>query len=131
MAGYAYPLYYNTLFASLRNEFNRALKAAKKKKTGYWPVDKTTKGVIVKSKSDLAKVKPIWPKLWRRLEEYFRKNNSLDGFVDFLEKKNERLDILSIMEERGLQDLVLVNGDKVKMTEEPENIRVRGKAGLR
>jgi hypothetical protein len=87
--------------------------------------------VTVRSKNDLATIPPIWPKLWRRLEEFFRNANSLAGFIDFLEQRNERIDILSIMEERGLQDLVEVRGDTVRMTEPPENLRVVGEAGRR
>jgi hypothetical protein len=130
-AGFAYPLYYNTLFASLRDEFNKALAVARQKKRGYWPKDKTMSGVTVKTHDDLATIRPIWPKLWRRLDEFLRKHNSLAGFHDFLAQKNERLDILSIMEERGLQDVVKVQGNKVRLLESPENLRVVGKAGRR
>jgi hypothetical protein len=76
-------------------------------------------------------IPPIWPKLWRRLDEFFRNANSLNGFIDFLEQRNERVDILSIMEERGLQDVVKVRGNKVRMTEPPENLRVVARAGRR
>ena len=130
-AGFAYPLYYNTLFASLRNEFNRAVAYAKEQHFGYWPKDKTLKGVTVKSHADLATIAPIWPKLWRRLDEYFRKATSIAGFIEFLEGRNERIDILSTMEEQGLQDLVRVTGNKVRMTQPPENLRVVAKAGKR
>jgi endonuclease YncB( thermonuclease family) len=131
LAGYAYPLYYNTLYASLRKEFDAALEQAKNKKRGYWPSDKTRKGVEVDSHNDLATIPPVWPKLWRRLDTYTRKQNSLAGFLAFLEKANERIDVLSVMEERGLHDIIKVKGNKVRMTEPPENLRVVGKAGKR
>jgi hypothetical protein len=130
-AGFAYPLYYNTLFTSLREEFNQALLYAKQNSSGNWKEDATMSGVKIKSKNELKTIPPIWPKLWRRLEEFFRKATSLDDFKIFLEKKNERIDILSIMEEQGLQDLIEVKGDTVRMTEPPENLRVVGKAGRR
>lgn len=76
-------------------------------------------------------IPPIWPKLWRRLDEFLRSNNSLAGFIDFLAEGNERIDILSIMEERGLEDLVEVQGNRVRLLEPPENVRVVGKAGYR
>ncbi|HYY71085.1 MAG TPA: hypothetical protein VE595_01625 [Nitrososphaeraceae archaeon] len=39
--------------------------------------------------------------------------------------RNERIDILSIMQERGLQDIVkLTNNNKVSLIETSENIRV-------
>jgi hypothetical protein len=34
------------------------------------------------------------------------------------------------MEERGLQDIVEVDGNKVKLTEPPENLMIGAKAGL-
>lgn len=130
-AGFAYPLYYNTLFADLRAELNRAIASAQQNNLGYWPEDRTLEGVTVQGKGDLTTISPIWPKLWRRLQEYFRNANSLAGFIDFLEQRNERIDILSIMEERGLQDVVEVAGDTVRMTQPPENLRVVGQSGRR
>jgi endonuclease YncB( thermonuclease family) len=129
--GLAYPLYYNTLFASLREEFNSAVAQAQFNKRGYWPSDKTQAGVRVTGRESLKTIAPIWPKLWRRLDEYLRNNTSLEGFIAALEKKNERLDILSLMEERGLQDIVQVRGSTVRLLFAPEDIRVVGQAGLR
>lgn len=130
-AGFAYPLYYNTLFASLRNAFTTALCAAKDAGAGYWPTDRTVEGVTVKALGDLETIPPVWPKLWRRLEEHLRGRDRLDGFIDFLEARNERVDILSIMEERGLQDIVKVDGNRVRLTEPPENLRIVGQSGRR
>jgi len=129
--GYAYPLYYNTLFTSLREEFNKGLSYAKQNNKGYWPTDSTKKGVTVNSHAELKRINPIWPKLWRRLDEYLNSNNTLDDFIEWLEDRNERVDVLSIMEERGVQDIVKVEGNKVKLTENPENLRVIAEAGLR
>jgi endonuclease YncB( thermonuclease family) len=131
LAGYAYPLYYNTLFAELRNTFNAALVKAKQAKRGYWPTDATRKGVTISSSSQLETIAPIWPKLWRRLQEYLRTNTDLTGFVAFLAAKNERIDVLDVMEERGLQDLVKVKKNKVSLTQDPENLRVVSAAGAR
>ncbi len=130
-AGFGYPLYYNTLFTSLREEFNKAIAKAKSGGSGYWSVDQTNTGVTVHNYADLATIPPIWPKLWRRLQEFLRQHDSLGGFLDFLEKRNERVAILSCNEECGLQDLVEVRDDQVRLTESPENIRVVAKAGRR
>jgi endonuclease YncB( thermonuclease family) len=129
--GYAYPLYYNTLFASLRAEFNGAMKLARDAKRGNWPKDKTLKGVAVSDHADLETIAPIWPKLWRRLDTFLKDGSQLSDFVDFLAGENERLNIISIAEERGLQDIVEVTGAKVKLTVAPEDIQVIGKAGRR
>jgi len=132
-AGFAYPLFYNTLFADLREELLRAVRSARKARdpNGYWPTDATMKGVKVASAADLASIPPIWPKLWRRLQEYLRNGTSLSGFVAWLTERNERVDILSVMEERGLQDVVSVIGNRLKMTVSPDDVRVRAKAGGR
>ena len=55
----------------------------------------------------------------------------MSKFIEFLTDENERIDILSIMEERGLQDVIQVTGNKVKkLTEASEHLRIRGDAGL-
>jgi hypothetical protein len=57
--------------------------------------------------------------------------SALGGFIESLEEKNKRVDILSVMEERGLPDVVEVQSNKVRLTEPPEDLRVVGRAGLR
>jgi endonuclease YncB( thermonuclease family) len=123
-AGFAYPLYYNTLFRDLREVFNESLKSAKSSSKGYWPTDATMTGVTVSDRSSLSTIKPIWPKLWRRLEEYLPTHGNLDDFIMWLEEKGERVDILPIMEQRGLEDVVKVEDNHVSLTEVPENLRV-------
>lgn len=131
LAGHAYPLYYNTLFADLRRTFNQAVAAAILHRRGVWPTNATQRGVTIRTAAQLATIPPIWPKLWRRLETYLRNNTGLSGFHAFLTDLNERIDVLDEMEERGLQDVVAVTGDKVRMLERPENLRVVGEAGQR
>jgi hypothetical protein len=123
-AGFGYPLYYNTLFRDLREAFNGALRSAKHSSDGYWPTDATMTGVTVNDRRSLSTIKPIWPKLWRRLEEYLLTHDNLDDFKIWLEEKRERVDILPIMEERGLEDVVKVEGNHVSLTVVPENLRI-------
>ena len=52
-SGFAYPLYYNTLFRSLRETFNEALAAARADNVGYWPSDRTMTGVNVETRTEL------------------------------------------------------------------------------
>lgn len=122
--GYAYPLYYNTLFAQLRNKFNSALRLAQRNNRGYWKTDKTLTGVTVNGKASLATIEPIWPKLWRRLETYLTNNNNLTGFINWLDEDNERVVIINKTDETGLANLVKVNGNKVSLSEKPENLMV-------
>lgn len=122
--GFGYPLYYNTLFAALRKKFNEALVSAKQQHKGYWPSDKTNTGVTIQGTASLKTIPPVWPKLWRRLQEYLRSNTSMNGFIQFLADKNERMIVLPLIEERGLQDIVKVAGKKVSLSVKPENLIV-------
>jgi endonuclease YncB( thermonuclease family) len=123
-AGLAYPLYYDTLFADLREAFNEALYSAKQSSMGYWPTDATLSGVTVRGTGSLSTIDPIWPKLWRRLDEYLHNHQNLDDFLAWLDAKGERVDILSTMERKGLEDVFKVQGNSVSLTESPENLRV-------
>ena len=130
--GFACLLYCDTLFASSRDEFNNAFTHAKQNNLGYWPPDSTEAGVVVNTHADLDTIKPIWPKIWRRLDEYPGNQDSLNGFIDRLGDRNRWVDILSIMGERRIQHIVeVVNSNKVKLKKKPENLGVVGEAGLR
>jgi endonuclease YncB( thermonuclease family) len=123
-AGYGYPLYYDTLFADLREAFNEALYSARQSSSGYWPTDATMTGVTVSNGSSLSTIDPIWPKIWRRLDEYFRNHQNLDDFLTWLDAKGERVDILTTMDRKGLKDVIKVQGNSISLTEIPENLRV-------
>lgn len=123
-SGFAYPLYYNTLFRSLRTTFNEALDEARAANRGYWDSDATMTGVNVETRPELSVIAPIWPKLWRRLEEFLRNNEGLDGFLDFIRDSGERADDLTIFEQSSLDNFMEVNGNTVRMTVDPRNIRV-------
>lgn len=122
--GFAYPLYYNTLFAPLRNKFDEALMYAKQSKNGYWRTDKTMEGVEPNDKSSLFTIAPIWPKLWRRLEEYYRNQTSLDEFLNWVDEKKERILIINSSDETGLANIINVTNNVVRLLERPENIMV-------
>ena len=130
-AGYGYPMYYNTLFQNLREIFNEALHYAKQSNVGYWSSDATMTGVTVSDTASLFTINPIWPKLWHRIEEYLLTHNDLDDFIMWLEDKGERVDILDNMEEKGLENVVKVQRNLVRLDEEPENLRVISVVGPR
>ncbi|HYP08927.1 MAG TPA: hypothetical protein VER03_22040 [Bryobacteraceae bacterium] len=122
--GFAYPLYYNTLFRALRTKLNQALDEARAANRGYWPTDATMAGVDVVAQSQLSQIPPIWPKLWRRLEEYLRDNHDLADFLAFIRASGERADDLTTLEQHSLDNYIDVNGDNVRMTVDPRNLRV-------
>ena len=123
-SGFAYPLYYNTLFRSLRESFNEALDGARADNIGYWESDKTMTGVNVETRPELFVISPIWPKLWRRLEEFLRDHVGLEGFLDFIRDTGERADNLITFEQSSLDNFMDVDGNTVRMTVDPREIRV-------
>ena len=123
-SGFAYPLYYNTLFRSLRETFNEALADARAANRGYWTRDATMTGVNVVTRSELSVISPIWPKLWRRLEEFLRNNEGLDGFLDFIRDSGERADDLTTFEQSSLDNFMEVTGNTVRMTIDPRHLRI-------
>jgi endonuclease YncB( thermonuclease family) len=122
--GFAYPLYYNTLFRELRETLNEALDEARGAKKGYWATDATLTGVNLRLRSKLSTIAPIWPKLWRRLEEFLRNHEGLDGFLDFIRATGERADNLTTFEQSSLDNFMEVIGDTVRMTLDPRLLRV-------
>jgi hypothetical protein len=123
-AGFGYPLYYDTLFRDLRETFNEALHSAKQSSNGYWPTDATMSGVTATDTASLSTINPIWPKLWRRLDEYLPTHQNLDDFLTWLEARGERVDLLPTLDQKGLEDVVKVQGNQVSLTVEPQNLRV-------
>lgn len=122
--GFAYPLYYNTLFRALRETLNKALDEARGANRGYWPTDATLTGVNIVARSQLSAIPPVWPKLWRRLEEFLRNHQGLDGFLDFIRDSGERADNLTNFEQSSLDDFMEVSGDTLRMTVDPRLLRV-------
>ena len=122
--GYAYPLFYNTLDAQTRNALAEVIGIVAQRPLGNWPTDATQTGVTVRTGADLATIPPIWPKLWRRLETFLKKNRPLAEFVPFLASKNERMRIASSGKERGFSEIVAVQGNQVRMTESSSELIV-------
>ena len=121
--GYAYPLFYKTLFAELRAVIVEALHLAQKNCMGYWPIDRTNKGFKVICKADKSKIKPIFRKLWRRLFNDFKGDLAdLNAFMAFITGQNERLYTLSDGRFIAFNDVLKVSNGKLRMTYKPEDI---------
>ncbi len=124
--GFAYPLFYKTLFAELRAVIVEALHAAQKAPgggVGYWPHDLTNKGFKVTGKSDSKVLKPIFPKLWRRLFSDFKGNPAdMKAFLAFIAAQDERLHTLSDGRFIAFDDVLKVKNNKLRMIYKPEDI---------
>ena len=51
-------------------------------------------------------------------------HQNLDDFLNWLDTKRERVDILTTMDRKGLKDVIKVQGNSISLTEIPENLRV-------
>ncbi len=126
-SGFAYTMFYETLFMEIRQELAAAFVAARTAGQVLHQNDATMVGVQIQSRSDLATIPPIFPKLWRRLEEYLRNHNSLIDFKNWLQTRDsEKLSTLS--DQRTLisfDNVIDVQGNTVKMLYSAENMVFR------
>ncbi|MEU8527534.1 nuclease [Streptomyces sp. NPDC048629] len=126
--GLAYPTYYRSLFADLRNELTAAVHQAQAATPakGLWPDDVTLSGATVTGMSDLTKDTGavILPKLFRRLVDYLNLGDpDLSGFPAFLDQAQDKFWILSTGQfTTGLDAVVEVMDSKVRMTHASEDL---------
>jgi hypothetical protein len=71
--GQSHPLFYDTLFADLRTVLAEAVTTARQARRGVWRSDRSRSGLIVRGQTDLEHNGVIFPKLFRRLTEYLRR----------------------------------------------------------
>lgn len=125
-AGHVYPLFYDTLFADLREEMTQVSRSARERSIGIWRDDATNTGVLWGGVGSLDTMPPLFPKLWRRLEGYtfdreFRDgSDTLDEFDDYLRFRDDRLFILPDNRFTGLDNVVAIENDRLRLTVPPE-----------
>ena len=133
-SGFVYPVYYNTLFFDLRNEFTKALKIARAKKTNLWhPTtgDKTNKGFKALKIVDLEDNEVVFPKLFRRLADFHTAKDlsytkTLKNFKEkFLPAKGDIIEIMSINHTTDALDYIIdvVGANKLKIKFLPEDLK--------
>jgi len=95
-SGFAYTMFYETLYMEIRQELAAAFVSARNGQLGLHQNDGTTAGVRIRGRNDLATIPPIYPKLWRRLEEYLRNHTSIADFKTWPRLRgSEKLSTLS------------------------------------
>jgi endonuclease YncB( thermonuclease family) len=133
-SGFVYPVYYNTLFFDLRNEFTKALKIVRAKKINLWKPgtgDSTNKGFKAIKIVDLEDNEVIFPKLFRRLADFHTAKNlgytkTLKNFKEkFLPSKGDIIEIMSINHTTDALDYIIdvVSTSKLKMKYLPEDLK--------
>jgi endonuclease YncB( thermonuclease family) len=122
--GLAYPTFYLKLFPDLRRELAKQAQQARPK-TGVWALDRTQKGIEVKSLATLTDDAVILPKLFRRLVDYLTLNDDdpdLAGFPAYLAQREDRVFILSTGHYTGFDYVVEVKKQVVRLTTAPEDL---------
>lgn len=119
--GCAYTMFYQTLFAEIRAALIEAYTLAKNDKLGIHRTDATTSGFDFLDRDSLAVIPPIFPKLWRRLEEFSRRNRDISEFKSFLQTKvKDKLH--TTVDNRhfiSFDNVVEVSGNRIKLLYEP------------
>jgi endonuclease YncB( thermonuclease family) len=124
--GLAYPTYYKGLFPDLRNAMTSIVADARKANKGVWSSDKTNAGFTVNGLESLSNDIVILPKLFRRLAAYLEGGGSVNNFKQYLAKLGEDILIISTVHATHFDTVIEVNGNKVRMTEPPENLIFEG-----
>jgi endonuclease YncB( thermonuclease family) len=124
--GILYPMFYETLYKEIRDDMTAAVKVARTAKKGIWAKDASNQGVIIKPAPNLAKLDPIFPKIWRRLNDFYsrpsNRNKPVSAFVKELAKGSDRLFTVPDQRWIKLSTALEVNGDKLKLKYKPEEM---------
>ena len=123
--GLAYPTFYDGMFYDLRELFAAGTKKARKGKTGVWKADKTNSYFAVDGLESVTDQHVMLPKLFRRITAYIKETGSFDAndFIQQLEKKPEKVLVLSILHFTHFDNLIAVNSKgKIKLKNKPENL---------
>lgn len=125
-AGLVYPTFYSRLFVNLRGALAAAALAARQDRAGVWAQDATLPGFTLRSREQRQQELVILPKLFRRLVEYLALDDtggvSLARFEQFLAGRDDRLFTVPAGQATGLDTLVDVDGQHVRLTVPPEQI---------
>jgi endonuclease YncB( thermonuclease family) len=125
--GQAYPAFYLSLPAQLRDHLRAISMAAREAKTGLWQeaAATTTQSTVIPGPEQLQDL-VIWPKLFRRLASYFQDGHTdLSGFDAWLRAdprdRDDRI-LLPNFELGNMHDLINISGNNLKMPYMPADV---------
>jgi hypothetical protein len=123
VAGEAYPLFYETLFADLRATLTSAAVNARRRRKPLWQSDRSWLGLTVGGADRLETDGVIFPKLFRRLIEYYAEGHrGLGGFGSWLEAKREQVLDLTTGGFTHFDNVLEIRGNRLKMLRRPEDL---------
>jgi endonuclease YncB( thermonuclease family) len=125
--GQAYPAFYLTLPAELRDHLSETVAAARTAGTGVWAQDTANQTSIAHVlDSTVLQQLVMWPKLFRRLAAYFPSNTGLAGFDTWMRADQRNRDDRLILPNRELgnmHDILSVTaGDNIQLKYLPEDV---------
>lgn len=122
--GHAYPAFYLSLPASLREYLGRKVVQTRAAGTGLWPEDETMNATI--TGSDQLQELVIWPKLFRRLALFYRDGHTdLDELGVWLRADPHNRDDRLLLPNRQLvnmHNLIQVDGARARLSHLSEDI---------
>ncbi len=125
--GLVYPTFYASLPIELVQYFSSETKEVRKEKRGLWAEEHINieKSIKVNNIDDL-EILIAWPKLFRRLAEFFkRKYKCIDDFLPWLHDNVKGYDdevIFPNLEKGNLHDMIAIDNGEIKMLYLPEDV---------
>lgn len=127
--GLAYPLFYDTLFDDLREVMRAEASSAREDGRGLWKDDRTQSGATWTGNADT--LPPLWPKLWRRIDDYVRDETFFDpsapmrGLKDWIAfEKPERVAVATTGTFTGFDDIIETTDNTVQLKVDPLDVVV-------
>jgi endonuclease YncB( thermonuclease family) len=121
--GQAYPLFYDTLFHDLRDALAAEADQVKLSGKNVWSND-VNQAFAVSTRADAEAAKLLYPKVFRRLADFFREHDDLADLPDWMTAKSENDEVWTLPEwNRTHFDNVLeIQGDTIKLTTSPSHL---------
>ncbi|MCP4422900.1 MAG: hypothetical protein GY803_00250, partial [Chloroflexi bacterium] len=125
--GHAYPAFYLSLPAELRDHLRAMASTARADGAGLWPEATATayQNAAIPGANDLQEL-VIWPKLFRRLAAFYQDGNNnladLDAWLRADSRDRDDRLLLPNRELSNMHDIIAVNGNNVRLTYLPEDI---------
>lgn len=124
LRGHAYPLYYDTLFADLRTELTAAAERARQATRGVWASDPTALAPV-DDLDDIETTHTVYPKLFRRLSDYFREGHvGLDDLPDWMEQQgeNDEVWVLPTMNRTHFDNVIDIQLGGIALKHQPKDL---------
>jgi len=125
--GHAYPAFYLTLPADLREHLHGVTVGARRDGLGLWPqaTATTTEAAQVGSLAALESL-VMWPKLFRRLAPYLQEGHTdfaaLDAWLRADPRNRDDRLLLPNRELGNMHDMIVEQGDAIRLAWQPEDV---------